>query len=180
WRRIRLDALSIGLVPVALLALMTYFRLALGDWFAMNHASAEFARNAHNQVKTMWRAVSGVATKPLFTDLGIINLVDLLLTLVAATLLALAIVGPWRWRRDQLALPIFGLTILGFIVTFVMVPGYKVPLMGASRYVLEALPIFMMLGILGARSVVDRTVVFAGLALQTVLCIHFLHGGWVA
>jgi Dolichyl-phosphate-mannose-protein mannosyltransferase len=180
WRRIRLDALGIALIPGALLVLMAYFRLALGDWFAMNTASAAFARSAHNQVKTVWRAVYGVATKPLFTDLGIINLVDLLLAIAAATLVVLAMVGPWRFRRDQLALPLYGLAVVGFSLTFVMVPGYKVPLMGTSRYVLEAFPIFMVLGIVGARSVVDRIVVFAGLTLQTVLCVHFLHGGWVA
>jgi hypothetical protein len=37
------------------------------------------------------------------------------------------------------------------------------PLVSAGRYVLEAFP-----------------VVLAGLALQSVLCVHFRYGGWVA
>lgn len=180
WRRIRLDALSVGLVPLALFALMTYFRLALGDWYATTRASAQFGREAHNPVKTVWRAVHDLATKPFFTELGIIDLIDLIAAILTATLIVLTMVGPWRFRRDQLALPLYSVAVLAFSLIFVMYPGYLLPMMGTSRYVLEAVPIFMVLGLLGARLVIDRTVVFTGLALQAALCLHFLHGGWVA
>jgi hypothetical protein len=54
------------------------------------------------------------------------------------------------------------------------------PLQSSARFFLEVFPAFLILGRIGARTLVDRGYLVLGVAAQALLLDAFLHGGWVA
>jgi threonine/homoserine efflux transporter RhtA len=99
----------------------------------------------------------------------------------AAALVTLAFVGPWRLRRDQYALPLYGAALVVFMVIFPNAGDVSpYPLQSAARLVLEAFPAFLMLARIGARPLLDRAYLVLAVGAQAVLLDHFLRGGWVA
>jgi hypothetical protein len=52
--------------------------------------------------------------------------------------------------------------------------------LSTSRFGLEVLPAFMMLGVLSRHRTIERLLLMVFLPLQGILVMHFLHGKWVA
>jgi hypothetical protein len=99
--------------------------------------------------------------------------------LFALIMIGLALVGPWRLRRDQLSFVVLSAVMVVFVMS-VPVSWKGEQLMSASRHVLEAFPIFFVLARMGRSFFVDRAYTFAALTLHGILLVHYLHGGWVA
>lgn len=183
-RRIRLDAAAIGLIPLGLGAVMLIDKIYFGDPTAFSRSqSVRFGRD----FEWPWKPVAdsarmAIGDEPPGQPFGWVwghNILELGAILMALTLIALSLVGPWRMRPDQLVFPLFGLALVAFIVMF---PSHQVPwpLSSASRFGLEIIPAFMMLGVLGRHPAVDRITLAVFLPLQGILVATFLHGIWIA
>jgi hypothetical protein len=183
WRRVRPTALAGLLIPAGIGAVMAVDTYYYSDPLAFSHAQAYWGReltwpwvpviDAARHVNPFNRGVS------LFGDFWIHNALELGTVLMMLTLMVLAVVGPWKLRRDQLVYPLYGTTLVLFVISF---PSYFItyPLISASRYVMEAFPAFLMLGVLTRNPTLERLVLTVFLPLQGILIVHFLHGRWVA
>lgn len=105
---------------------------------------------------------------------------DLIAVLFVGTLVVLGFVGPWKFRKDQLAIPLTGLAILLFSLSFPVTNGKAAPLFSAARYMLEVFPAFIVLGRIGKHTSVRQVYVFGGLILQGFFILQYLSGNWVA
>ncbi|MGC9666976.1 mannosyltransferase family protein [Planosporangium sp. 12N6] len=186
-RRLRLDVLAIGLMPLGLVAVMIVDKLSFGNPFAFSDSqSAHWGRH----LSWPWTAIVDSASmlgaddmwRAPFSDIWAHNVLELGTTLLALVLVGLAFVGPWRVRRDQLVLPLLGLGLILFMVSFPS--SFKAdipsPLVSTSRIGIEVFPAFMMMGRLGRNPWIDRTLLALFLPMQGILAAHFLHSGWVA
>ncbi|WP_432833766.1 mannosyltransferase family protein [Dactylosporangium sp. CA-092794] len=169
------------LIPAGLGAVMIVDRFAYGDPLAFSHTQA-----AHwgRHLAWPWQAPIDAARAPgrPFTEIWTHNVLELATVMFALVLLVLALAGPWRMRRDQLVLPLFGAALLVFMISFPSryTGDIPYPLYSASRIGLEIFPAFMLLGRLGAKPSLERVVLLVFLTAQGVLAAHFLHSGWVA
>ncbi|GAA2618710.1 membrane protein [Dactylosporangium fulvum] len=177
WK-LRLDALAVLLVPGGLLAYMTYTYLAEGDALAFMHAQKIWFRELH----APWFAVieSGKAVSRVPLSTGQVNVLGLGAVLFMLTLLVLSVVGPWKVRRDQFALPLLAFTQILFLICFPVMSQSNERLMSVARHVLEVFPMFLTLAVLARVELINRVYVFAGLTLQGCLLAFYLHGGWIA
>jgi hypothetical protein len=114
-----------------------------------------------------------------FGDLWVHNLLELATVLLVVAMLVLTFIGPWKLRRDQWILPIIGIALTLLMISFPS-SHQPYPLYSASRLGIEVFPAFMLLGRLGARPVVDRTLLALFLMPQGILVAYFVQGGWVA
>jgi hypothetical protein len=186
-RRIRPDVLAVGLIPVGLLGVMAVNQYFFDDPMAFSKAQSQ---HWGRQFDWFWVPIYDAATAlgedgrwtgP-FMEIWIHNALELGTVVLLLVLLTLAVVGPWRMRRDQLVLPLFGFALTLFMISFptTFKQDIPYPLVSTSRIGLEVFPAFMMLGVLGRHLFVDRLVLVAGLTMQGVLLGRFLHGGWIA
>jgi hypothetical protein len=176
------SALAVLLVPAGLGAYMLYTWATMHDAFAFSHAQRQWGR------KIDWPWVSFVQTArnlhhshPLLGPNGAHLILELWVAVVMITLLVLAFVGPWRLRRDQWALPVFGAALA---VAMISVPSFRpdtpFPLMSSPRLALEMFPAFVVLARMGANRWFDRLYLVVALTLQGAAVVQFLGGGWVA
>jgi hypothetical protein len=176
-RHVRWDAAAVLLVPTGLLAYMAHLAHVRGDPLVFMDAQSSWLRVAAPPWEGPYRAVLAFRRLPLVTNQN--NTLELLTVLLLVTLLALSLAGPWRLRRDQWVLPLFGVALLLFYLCFPTTKPNQA-LMSISRFALEMFPAFALLARLGRYGAVDRTWTFLALGVQAVLLVHFLHGGWVA
>jgi len=185
-RRVRLDALAGLLIPAGLGVVM------FADWYyyrdplAFNHAQSRWGR----QLTWPWKAIADTIvhvvdpgrTRPLFGITWAHDVLELGTVLLLLTMMVLMLVGPWKVRRDQFVLPLFGLALITFMVSFPSTFTNDIPneLVSTSRIGLEVFPGFMMLGRLGQSRLLDRLLLVVFLPLQGMLVAQFLHGWWVA
>jgi hypothetical protein len=186
-KRIRLDVLWIGAIPAGLASYMAYCWVVLGDAFAPSHAQALWTRGFDLPfmpvvwtVGKIWQDFSsGTADIKTYT-----SVYDIVAVLFAGTLVVLGFVGPWKFRKDQLALPLTALGIFLFSLSFPLhlvvpeLPQFEVTkLESMIRYVLELFPAFIVLARITR---IERAYVFISLTLQGFLILQFLSGNWVA
>jgi hypothetical protein len=186
-RSVRLDALAVLIIPLGLVAVMIVDQIAYGDALAFSHTQAKhWGRELDWPGAAVLDAFNalhqGVHLRGVFGEVWVHNALELGIVVLLAVLLVLMFVGPWKVRRDQLVLPLFGVALWLFMVSFPSryTDDIPYPLLSASRIGLEVFPAFMLLGRLGERPVVDRTVLAVFLMLQGILVARFLHSGWVA
>jgi hypothetical protein len=176
------SALAVLLIPAGLGAYMLYTRATMHDAFAFSHAQRQWGR------KIDWPWVSFIQTArnlhhshPLLGPNGAHLILELWVAVGMIALLVLAFVGPWRLRRDQWALPVFGAALA---VAMISVPSFRpdspFPLMSSPRLALEMFPAFVVLARMGANRWFDRLYLVVALTLQGAAVVQFLGGGWVA
>ncbi len=181
-RKVRPDVLFAALIPAGLLAYMLYTWAALGDPLRFMHAQANWQRSMAGPWVSVGQAVGQLAHHVhSLNAFEIHNLLDLLAVVFTGALLVLCFVGPWRLRRDQWALPLYGVAVLLLIMMF---PDYTsvhpTPLRSAIRLVLEAFPAFLLLGRIGRNTFADKAYTYMALMAQGLLLLVFLRGQWVA
>jgi hypothetical protein len=170
------DVLAAGLIPLGLLGYLLYQYAVFGDAFAFVHAQRSWFRVGEAPWSGLWQALRVLVRIPLVNNQN--NTLELGSAALMLILCGLALAGPWRLRRDQAVFGAYGLLLVLF---FLCCPTTKPlqPLMSMDRFVLEVFPGFVVLARLGRHAIVDRTVTFAGVGMQSALLVHFLHGGWV-
>jgi hypothetical protein len=172
---------SLVLVPAGLVGFMVYTGVVLHDPLAFVHAQSHWSRHLDWPWSALYRQLSTIAGHKLFADTSAHNLMDLGAVLLATALVTLCFVGPWKLRRDQYALGVYAAALVLFMVIFPNT-GTRTPypLQSSARFFLEVFPAFLILGRIGARTLVDRGYLVLGVAAQALLLDAFLHGGWVA
>jgi hypothetical protein len=185
WRpsAMRSDAFGILLVPSGLLAFMVYSAREFNDPLRFVHVQAFWGR----ELNTPWHGIEGAihqvsqfwATEGPFSTWSVLNIIDLGATLVAATLLVLAVRGRWRLGPESWYLVVFASASLLTILLNSAGPWLP-PLHGLPRYALELLPIYIVLARMGANRAFDRAYLFPAIALQSALLMGYFAYIWVA
>jgi hypothetical protein len=187
WRPLqaRWDALAVLLVPTGLVAFMIYLARTTGDPLKFAHLQEQ---NWGHTLSLPWQgAVEAVgsisqlraAGGPVLSAAGVLNVVDLATLPVVLALLTLSVVGPWRLGRPAWYLVAFGaMDFLGVLMSPMI--GYQFPMHGLPRYALEMVPIYLVLGRLGARPAFDRGYLLPAIAAQVCLLIAYFSGVFVS
>jgi len=176
-RQVRLDVLAGALVPAGLASYMLYLWAVLGDPLAFSTRMSPWGRSLDWPWTSFVQTAQLMSGRPLVSNNALHMVLDLAAVVVVTALLVLGLVGPWRLRRDQLLLPLFGLALVLFAVSFPPSLNRAQPFMSAPRHMLEAFPAFLVLARIKAA---ERPYTFVALLLQGLLLAHFVRGGWVA
>lgn len=172
-RRIRPDVLALALVPLGVVAYGVYCWRELGDPLAFSTAQHQWGRAYTFPGQALVIAVEQAAGRGLLDRRTLGAILDAGTVLVALVLLVLCVVGPFRFRRDQLYLVAYSAATL-VLVTSTEVGGRA--MQSSARYTLEAVAVVLVLARIGAHQVVDRLVLTGGVAMQVVLLIVFTAG----
>jgi Mannosyltransferase (PIG-V) len=172
-RRPRWSALYLALVPLGLFAYALYCRVTTGDWLAFAHAQDHWHRGYTWPLLPQLHAIFLLDDNPLLSSRSLLYMQQLLLFALAAVSFVLMIVGPWRFRPDQRYLIVFSaVLLLPLLVTEV---GPEDPLGSLPRFLLELIPMFLLLARIGVRDLVDRTLLMSFVALNVINMLTFLN-----
>ncbi len=181
WREIRTDVLAIGLIPAGLGVYAAYLWLTYGDPLKFSSAQNAWQRKYVFPGQALWDSLMSIVhnTQPFLNRPNLGSVMELASLTLAIVLLVLALVGPWKFRRDQAYLVVYGGVGLLLLSSMELGGGGSV-LQSAPRLILETVPIFLVLARIGARQNVDRFVLVVGFSLQAVLMLLYLNGIFVA
>jgi hypothetical protein len=175
WSKVRWDAAWVTIMPAGILCYAAYCWHIFGDPLKFMHAQALWERERDWPwigIYQSFRIIFG--TKNIFGN-DVRNLVDLGAVVLVIVMLVLGFFGPWRWRRDQWFLPVYGIASLLFIISFPSADVInRVPLLSAGRLSLEVFPAFMIAAKIGRNQTFDRAYIFIGVLLQGLWFTHFL------
>ncbi|UQU65851.1 hypothetical protein COUCH_05930 [Couchioplanes caeruleus] len=175
-RRIRADVLGIALVPLGVVAYSIYCLVELGSPLAFSIAQDQWGRRYTFPGEAWLIAVRQPGGHSLLSPTTLGAVLDAGTVLVALVLLVLCVVGPYKFRRDQMYLVVQGgLTLVMLMSTEV---GGRA-MQSSSRYAMEAVAIFLVLARMGAKEAVDRSVLVVGMALHAVFLVIFMAGTWL-
>jgi len=175
-RRIRPDVLALGLVPLGVVAYSIYCLVELGSPLAFSIAQDQWGRRYTFPGEAWLISVRQMSGHGLLHPASLGALLDAGTILLAVVLLILCVVGPYKFRRDQMYLVAQGgITLLLLMSTEV---GGRA-MQSVPRYAMEAVAIFLVLARIGARPAVDRTVLVVGMALHAVFLVVFMAGTWL-
>jgi Gpi18-like mannosyltransferase len=173
YRRPRWSALYLALVPAGLAAYSLYCRLTTGDWLAFAHAQDHWHRGYTWPLLPQLHAAQLLNGIPVLSSRSLLYIQQLVLFLLAVTCLILMIVGPWKFRRDQHYLTVYSaVLLLPLLVTEV---GPDDPLGSLPRFLLEVIPMFLLLARIGSRYLVDRVLLMSFVALNVINMLTFLN-----
>lgn len=179
-RRIRWDALAVGLVPVGILLYAWYCARVYGDPLHFLAAQRHWFRDGYQPPwTTVWQVGNLIADyPPLLGPDTVRNVINLTTALTVLALLALALVGPWRLGREHAYMVIFAAMVI--MLPLVNPIRHLWPLSSTWRFALECLPIFLVLAKMGRDQRFDRVYLAVALGLQGIMIVTFLQGRFVA
>lgn len=169
-------AMGLVLVPAGLIAFMIYLQITVHDAFAFTHL-----QSAWQKIFTPWLWAGTLESlrqifivQPRASFLQAHNVINLALGGLAFVCSVLAA------RKLPVA---YGVYLAAFwlltLASPAMAGGYPVPLVSLSRYVLSLFPVFLYLGIAGARREMAESYLLISVGLLSLLTLQFLTGGWV-
>ncbi|GAB7037065.1 MULTISPECIES: mannosyltransferase family protein [Catenuloplanes] len=172
-RAIRLDVLSLAMVPLGVAAYSVYCLIELGDPLQFSIAQDQWGRRYTLPGGAWLTSVGQIAGHGPLDPVTLGAVLEAGTVLLAVILLILCVRGPFRFRRDQVYLVVqAGITLV--MLTSTEVGGRA--MQSSARYVMEAVAIFFVLARMGADQTVDRTVLVIGAALQAVFLAVFMAG----
>ncbi|WP_051366466.1 mannosyltransferase family protein [Hamadaea tsunoensis] len=172
YHRPRWSSLWLLLVPAGLGAYLLYSWQSAGDALAFAHAQDSWHRAYAWPLVPQWHAVRLLGSQPLLSAYSLLYVQQLALFALAATTLVLCVAGPWKLRRDQRYLLVYALVL--FLPLLVTEVGPQDPLGSIHRFLLEIIPIFMILGRVGRRDLLDRFLLLGMMALNVINMLTFL------
>jgi hypothetical protein len=179
-RRIRWDLLWILLTPSGLLLYALYCWRALGDPLCFEKMQTNWFHEGYQWPWTTLAQVSQLVarTHPILGPDSIRNIYNLAIAIAWLVLLFVALNRQWGLGKEQAYLVIFS---AGVILAPLANPirNYY-PLSSMLRFVLECIPVFMVLAKMGRNARFDRVYTMAALGLQGVMVLTFLHDQFVA
>ena len=177
-REIRLNVLSLGLVPVGLLLYMAYLWNRFGDPLLFKRAQIHWGRSG---IEMPWDSIAAsLGNVHLWGDrnLAFTNLLDVACSIWGLVCLVLLFIGPWRLRKDQYYLAISaGLPFLAAVCQPLWL-GFPSPLLSMNRYALSFFAMFLVMAKMIENRYVERLYLFTALPIQIGLMIIFVGGGW--
>jgi hypothetical protein len=173
-RRLAALAAVVLAVPLALAGYAIYLKWRFGDALAFVHVQAlVWHRGTEAPWQTLALAWHAFFSAPFWSGWDARLWVD---ALPVAVILVLTVVG----ARE---LPVsFTLYMAGLLVVSLVLPKADngIPLAAAGRYLLPAVPIFLLLGRWIRRwSSLDTLIIGGGFALQAIFTAYFLTGGYL-
>jgi hypothetical protein len=172
-RRLRWSALWLALVPSGVAAYALYCRVSTGDWLAFVHAQNHWHRAYSPPGLPQWHAIRLLGDNPLLSSQALLYLQQLVLLAAAVTAVVLMVVGPWRLRPDQRYLTIYSAALLlPLLITEV---GPTDPLGSVHRFLLEIIPIFLILARIAVRETLDRALLLSLMSLNVINMLTFLN-----
>jgi hypothetical protein len=153
-RKVRIDALSLLLVPSGLLAFMLYLRTITGNAFAFSDIQVAWGHNAG----VFWRPLSWYLSDPHQLvwnwDFRLLNFAAAVTALVAGLILL---------RRREWA---FG----AYTLISILVPlSYQASLQSIARYAMVIFPVFIVLATFGRSRRVDQVIRVVFIALLSLM-----------
>ncbi|MEV6966347.1 mannosyltransferase family protein [Hamadaea sp. NPDC051192] len=171
-RRPRWSALALLLVPAGLLAYSWYCWTTTGDALAFAHAQDHWHRAYQWPGVPQWHALRLIGEQPLLSARSLLYAQQLALFGLGLITLVLALVGPFRFRADQRYLIVYAAAL--FLPLLITEVGPDDPLGSLPRFLLEIVPIFFVLGRIGARELLDRTLLLTLMSLNVINILTFL------
>ena len=161
-------------VPAALAIWGIYLDLRFGDPLATLNVQHVFW---HHDLVPPWQWLhlvgASIGNAPPWTFPRVRIFFDL------APVTALILIALLAFRRWPASLALYTFGLIALIVTSA-VPSDYVPFNGEGRYVLLAIPMFLLLGRwMARRPWLDMLVVGGGFMLQALFLGYFLRGGWL-
>ncbi|GCE23962.1 mannosyltransferase family protein [Dictyobacter kobayashii] len=177
---IRVDVVSMILVPagIGVFALYCYYRF--GDLLAFSHAQATWAHHLHGP----WHGLIGSIKAIIISD-GILsfqsqrNLLDLVPSLFILTMIILSMVGPWRLPRTHWSYCLYAGAVYIFLQLFPVGGTGLFPLQSQARYMLELFPAFILLATLGKYKLFNLYYPLIAASMLFFLLTQYLTGHWV-
>ncbi len=176
WRRWRLDALAVGLIPTGLALYSVY------SWFQFDHHPLAFMHaqvgwgrflawpwmGIWQQMVDLWH----VAAASFFQAHDLLDLG------AALGFLALVALG---WRRLPLSYSMYATAQLLLVLLVPVAPAthFLDPLESDQRFVLEIFPAFLTLGLLVRRPAIHQALISVFSGLLAVLSLVFITGRWL-
>lgn len=177
-KSLRLDVVSLALVPAGLGLYMLYTYFVLGDPLAFTHAQA-YWRHALvlPWVGLMWPIHAMMHSRGVLSFAMLRNAIDLGNAFFILVLLILSVVGPWRFPKSYLSYFLFAAIVWIIPLTSPLnPPNGPLAYQSMSRYMLEVFPAFMLLATLGKCRIVHYTYLMVAGALCFFLLAQFLLG----
>lgn len=162
-RNINTKALSIPVALIGFGAYSTYLWQKFKDPLYFLTVQLTWHRSLTNPLSTVYSYLSQNITQKSFNDY-----LDIFLTITFLLILAVGIKKiPFSWWL--------------FALLAILIPASTGTLTSMPRYLLAALPVFILLGIYLRESFLARILIWSvSLALQTALAIMFVNGHWTA
>ena len=181
-KAIRLDVVSIALIPTgtALFAIFCYRQF--GDLLAFSHVQSAPGWNRHLEPPWMgmfWSIRAIHSSAGILSFRALRNLTDLMPDILFLILLVLTLSGPWRFPRRYWSYSFYGIALYLF---FNLVPGKGdelYSLASMSRFMLELFPGFILLAVLGKYRMVHMCYLMISGSVLFFLLTQFLTGHWV-
>jgi Gpi18-like mannosyltransferase len=171
WRRWRLDALAVGLIPAGLVIYGCYCWLQFGDPLAFVHAQAHWGRSLSWPWVGIWNnlyILTWIAPASFFQAHNVLDL--------AATVMMIALVA-LGWRRLPFSYSLYAAALL---VNFLLFPlAFNDLLASNQRFALEVFPAFLTLGLLVRRPATHQAIVILFTGLLALLSLVFITGRWL-
>jgi Mannosyltransferase (PIG-V) len=179
-RRVRLDALAVGLVPVGLLLYAAYCWRVFGDpLFFLQAQEAWFRAGYQAPWSTLGEVLRMVLdTHPLLGPTSVRNIINLTTAVAVLALLAISLDREWGLGPQNAYLAIFSVGIILLPVINPIEADY--PLSSLWRFALECVPVFLLLARYGRNQHFDRVYTTSALAVQGVMILTFVQNQFVA
>jgi Gpi18-like mannosyltransferase len=176
-RKIRFSVVNSLLIPAGLAIFAIYCYYTLHDLLAFSHAQVFWGRHLSLPWDGFVNSYYVMQKKWGLTFDAFHNAIDFSAGLIMLVLLVLSFVGPWRFRRDQLAYPLYAVAAYLLLILF---PGTgEFPLESLSRLVIELFPLFVVLAAMGKRSSFNIHYLTISAGLLAFMLLQFLMGKWI-
>jgi hypothetical protein len=172
-RRLRPDVLALALAPAGLVAYTVYCWQRLNDPLAYLHAQDVWQRHYALPGAPLLGAIRQLRVQPALDMDTLLLAYEIGTMLLGLTAFALCLVGPYRLRRDQFYLILY--VVIPLVLMLSSEVGWGRSLQSTPRYLMELLPMFVVLSRLGERRIaVDRLYVLTAISLQATFLACFL------
>jgi hypothetical protein len=174
WRRVRIEAAWVALVPAGLVAFAVYCWDRYGDPLAFSHAQSYWGKHVSWPGYTLWEALSQLGQRSPVQNYHLIG--DLAGTLLGVALLVASVWGRWALPRDRWYLVAYAAPVLVLPLFYPL--AQENPVSGMARYLLDVAVLFVVLARMLSRPIAERAYVIVALTLQMGYLLMFLRGLW--
>lgn len=176
-REIRLDVISLFVIPLSVILFAGYCYITFGDPLAFSHAQIFWLRVLSVPWYGIVAAFSAAWRSGLLGFWGIRNLIDAGCVLFVFFLLLLGSFGPWRLDKEKTSYLILAWTFYLFVL---LVPVHgDFPLQSMPRFMLEIFPAFIILAGFDKVPFIRLNYFLVSGVLLFVMMTQFLIGHWI-
>jgi hypothetical protein len=182
WQDIRLNSLSVLLIPTGLGIFGLYCYKHFGDFLMFSHVQSVWFRHFELPWYGIQESIRAILTSSgLLSFQGLHNTMQAGADLFIFGLLLLGLFGPWRFPRNQWSYLIYGFALYIFLNSVPVIGGATPPytLKSMIRFLLEIFPAFIVLAKIGKFRFIHMNYVLVGGCIFFFLCIQFLTGHWI-